>query len=365
MSCRCCSAVDIRGRCHPDRVGKISQDNWNACPMKMDTTRWLLANGYEFENDKPEICSDLSSENPHVSQDILSKKETANNDVAKEVDSSLTEIISNIEKLDINKKEECNDVINNVSEVLSSQPIVNDTDLPLPINNIQVKELCKDPALIESNFKKCVAGYHYVNQSSINETVWEEINTIIFSSLGIEIYSKSDGSHLSGMDIDCSFGKISNKSAKYSKNKKSIDISSYRLTTVCSESNHGTPEDFIHEINRRKNFDYYSFILRDESDSNTIEYDWLLIPSEHPALSPSSYEWVPLIGKTGKKKNMQIGWTTNEINGCKMSITFSMSSQLWIHIEMTEEIKKYIVANTTVSKTPIYNYIDLYNILHK
>jgi hypothetical protein len=36
---------------------------------------------------------------------------------------------------------------------------------------------------------------------------------------------------------------------------------------------------------------------------------------------------------------MQIGWTTNEINGCKMSIYFNMSSQLWIHINITDEIK--------------------------
>lgn len=42
-----------------------------------------------------------------------------------------------------------------------------------------------------------------------------------------------------------------------------------------------------------------------------------------------------------------------------MSITFSMSSQLWIHIEMTEEIKKFIVATSTASKTPRLNYIQL------
>ena len=42
MPCYCCSAVDIRGRCLPNRVGKINQDNWNACPMKNDTTILLL-----------------------------------------------------------------------------------------------------------------------------------------------------------------------------------------------------------------------------------------------------------------------------------------------------------------------------------
>ena len=42
-----------------------------------------------------------------------------------------------------------------------------------------------------------------------------------------------------------------------------------------------------------------------------------------------------------------------------MSIVFSMSSQLWIHIEMTEEIKKFIIASAYVENKPKYNYIDL------
>jgi hypothetical protein len=155
---------------------------------------------------------------------------------------------------------------------------------------------------IDDNFKKCVFGYHLINSSPINETVWEDINSLVFSSSGIEVYKKSDGSHLSGMDINSSLGRISNKSAKYSKNKKSIDISSYRLTTVCSEKAIGNPADIIEEINRRKNFDYYSFIVRDESAEGFIHYDWLLIPSNYLVLDPSSYTWEPTIGKNGKKR---------------------------------------------------------------
>ena len=76
--------------------------------------------------------------------------------------------------------------------------------------------------IIDDNFKKCVKGYHLVNSSPINETVWEDINELVFSSSKIEVYSKSDGSHSSGMDIDCSLGKISNKSTKYSNNRNNI-----------------------------------------------------------------------------------------------------------------------------------------------
>lgn len=44
--------------------------------------------------------------------------------------------------------------------------------------------------LICTNFKKCIQCYHFVNTSPINETIWEDINAIIFVSSGINIYSK-------------------------------------------------------------------------------------------------------------------------------------------------------------------------------
>jgi len=223
----------------------------------------------------------------------------------------------------------------------------------------ELKKKCKETTLdvefLDKNFKKCVKGYHSINSSPINETMWEDIQSTVHSSVGVAIYSKSDGSHLSGMDIDSSIGTFSNKSAKWSKDHKSLDISSYRLTTVCS----GTPNEFIDEIHKRKNFDNYSILIRDETNNDTISYDWLIIPSNYLVLDPSSYTWEPTIGKKGKNKGTQIGWNTNEINGSSMSITFSMSSQLWMHIEMTEEIKKFIVASAVAEKKTKYNYIDL------
>ena len=254
---------------------------------------------------------------------------------------------------------EINNVIktSSVSKIKKQPLLIIERDDKCDFKNIT--DICENIELIDINFKKCVKGYHLINSSVINETVWEDINAIIFSSLGINIYSKSNGSHSSGMDINCSFGRISNKSAKYSSSKQSIDISSYRLTTVCSEKKCGTSKEIIEEINKRKNFNYYSFILRDETDNKNISYDWLLIPSNYLILDPSSYTWEPTIGKRGNNKDTQVGWKTNVINGCKMSVTFSMSSQLWIHIEMTEEIKKFIIASALVENKPKYNYIDL------
>jgi hypothetical protein len=84
-----------------------------------------------------------------------------------------------------------------------------------------------------------------------------------------------------------------------------------------------------------------------------------MIPSNYLVLDPASYTWEPTIGKRGKNKDAQVGWNTNEINGCKMSITFCMSSQLWIHINISEEIKKFIVASSTVNNNSSFNYIQL------
>ena len=225
------------------------------------------------------------------------------------------------------------------------------------IEEEKITDIFDNIELININFNKCVKGYHLINTSPINETIWEDVNAVIFKKSSIEILSKSDGSHLSGMDIHCSLGKISNKSAKYeySKHKKIIKISSYRLTCVCSDKHCGTPTDFIEEIEKRNNYDYYSIIVREESDG-LIYYDWLFIPSNCEVLNPAAYHWEPAIGT--KKKDSQVGWKTNMIRGCSMSIRFSMSSQLWIHLDMAE-MNKFIIASATVENKSSFDYIDL------
>lgn len=223
-----------------------------------------------------------------------------------------------------------------------------------------VQKVCNRHELVRQNFTKCIRGYHLTNGSPINETIWEDVNATIFTHSEIEVYNQSNGSHISGMDIACAWGNISNKSAKYYNHKKQhIKISSYRLSSICNMKHCGVPTDFIKEINKRKNFNYYSILVRDEKD-DSIDYDWLFIPANHPLLDPASYHWVPTMGKTKKTSGQQLGWNTNVIKGCKMSITFSMSSQLWLHIEMTEELKKYIIASTRVLNKPKFDYISLF-----
>jgi len=221
-------------------------------------------------------------------------------------------------------------------------------------------DIFSDIQLLRDNFSKCVKGYHLINSSPIKETIWEDINSQVLIASDCSIDSQSNGSHRSGADIFCNIGALSNKSTQYDAGNHSFKLSSYRLTTVCSDKIPGAIEDILTEINNRKNFAYYSIIVRNESETE-YKYDWYLIPSDLPQLNPNAYEWHPKIGKIGKNKGINIGWETNTIEGSSMAITFSMSSQLWIDVLITEEIKKYIVGSCNANKETRINYMQLYD----
>ena len=199
-----------------------------------------------------------------------------------------------------------------------------------------------------------------LNSDPIKEAVWEDINAQILTASGASITSKSCGSHKSGADIVCTIGSLSNKSTQYEAKGTYFRLSSYRLTTVCSDKDPGTAEKIVAEINARKNFTHYSVIVRDEHE-DTILYDWYMIPADHPSVNPTLYTWTPKLGKIGKNAGAPVGWTTDVRNGSCMSITFSMSSQLWITVGITEELQSYKVASHSVKKRKVFNYIELYD----
>ena len=229
--------------------------------------------------------------------------------------------------------------------------------LPQISNTTVTDEVRKN---LSFNFEKAVKGYHLINDDPIKETPWEDINAIVLNAASCNVNSQSNGSHKSGGDLSCSLGEFSNKSTQYDPGNTSFKISSYRLTTVCSDKSTGKIEDIIAEINKRKNFNFYSIIVREDTEMQ-FRYDWYLIPSDFSALNPASYTWHPKLGKTGKNKGAVTGWETDVQNGSSMSITFSMSSQLWIDVNITDELKKFIISSSIVTKGRKYNYIDMYD----
>jgi hypothetical protein len=181
---------------------------------------------------------------------------------------------------------------------------------------------------LQSNFFKGITGYHFTTDTPLKESNWENVNADVLRASRCTVTSQANGSHKSGGDLSTSLGVFSNKTAKYGKNQ-SFDVSSYRLTTVCSNKTPGQIENIQAEIKKRKNFDYYSILVRDENEAaKTISYDWYLIPSDFSALVPESYSWEHALGQKGDKKGTVTGWKTNTHNGSSMKIQFSLSSQL-------------------------------------
>jgi hypothetical protein len=303
----------------------------------------------KFNFKKPEV----ETERKETDQKETDQKETETDQKETETDQKETE--TDQKETETDQKETETDQKETETDQKEQKEIVESIRMTEKIDTLHLSDEIR--VSLTNHFKKCVQGYHLIHDDPIKESRWEDVNAIILEASGCSVYSQSNGSHQSGADISCSLGEFSNKSTQYDK-PSYIKISSYRLTTVCSNKTHGDIETIIKEINRRKNFTFYSILVRKES-ANGMLYDWYLIPSNHPVLDPSTYEWKLKSGKTGIT-----GWETNTINGSSMSINFSMSSQLWISVHITEDMKKYIVGSVTTRRGRKYNYISLYELDH-
>lgn len=211
----------------------------------------------------------------------------------------------------------------------------------------------KKTKIIE-NFKKEIIGYHILCNEVIKESKWEEINKNIIDSHH-NINYISNGNHSSGIDTIIEKWKISNKTSKIERNK--INISSYRLTNVCSNKKIGDEKNILNEIIKRDNsFNFFSILLRKE-EKNKLTYFWLIIPKEFFIFKITNKKLYKKYGKIGKNKNEIIGWYSTFFD-----ITFSMSSQLWFHFNF-DEIKKYIITSTCIDLKilPKIKYSNIYD----
>jgi hypothetical protein len=228
--------------------------------------------------------------------------------------------------------------------------------------SLLVSYLIQNQCLL-TNFQKAVCGYHIVNQEPLKEAQWEEINSQVLSYSGYKITETASGSHSSGCDLKSNIGNFSNKTTKQS--KTAISISSYRLSSVCNQKDPGCLETIMSEIEKRdSSFTHYSLLVRDEQqkEPRSLCYHWYIIPKYEQSVQARKYTWKPMYAKRGKKKE-QLGWETEPIHGCKMSITFSMSSQLWIHLPL-EKLKKFVVGTVEVDKRGVRNYLELYDMMN-
>ena len=209
---------------------------------------------------------------------------------------------------------------------------------------------------VKNNFINELRGFHLINSCAIKESFWEEINTHIVRGK-CKVYDIADGNHKSGKDMRFNDWNISNKTCKLEKDK--VHISSYRLSSVCNNKDIGTKEQIMNEIERRDNsFEYYSILIRDEhKDKKQITYYWCIIPKTFFVFDLKRQSFMPKIGAKGKSKGKVVGW-----KGEYFDITFSMSSQLWHHINFNH-IKKFIIHSITIPIGETYSYGDIYKMV--
>jgi hypothetical protein len=200
------------------------------------------------------------------------------------------------------------------------------------------------------SLEKTLKGYHLVSDEPIKEAVWESILASALKRSDKNITWNS-GSHESGKDIvvhvqDGEDAAISCKSCKWTKPQKdSLLISSYRMTKC------NTVEEFVHEIDTvRCNFQYYGVLYRIEK-KGTLLYSVYFIPSN--AIKAEHLQW----SETKSKK----GWTTSVVNGVHMSVSKSMSNQLWIKLSKSMFEQYCVLKDFEIKRNKKVDYASLFD----
>lgn len=204
-----------------------------------------------------------------------------------------------------------------------------------------------------NKLEKSIRGHHISNTTPIKESVWENVFKCALKHDGLSPQCKN-GSHLPGKDVTAVFDddttqKYSCKSCKI--HRGIISISSYRLTT-CT-----TIPQFIYEIDvKRNNFDSYAILAREDViEEQEILYTLYMIPSSF--IKAGDFQWKEHYSTSERFT----GWHTDTKDGMSMSITKSMSNQLWIKIPI-ENIRSFKVCETVHWNKNLqqqYDYIEL------
>jgi hypothetical protein len=166
----------------------------------------------------------------------------------------------------------------------------------------------------------------------ITDLVLEELISFAFADSG-QTHLYESGSHKKGSDISTDDEDFSVKSSKIEGGK--MKISSFRLTRFDND----LPSMINFIDNEGKNFDNYLVLSRNET-ADKISYSFYILPST--IFTASSMQWVESFGKKGQPT----GWKTINNKNVKLSISKSMSDQLWIEIK-TDYIKEYLSFEVT------------------
>lgn len=215
--------------------------------------------------------------------------------------------------------------------------------------------------LFQKNLKKCIMGYQSVMQGPnvpIKESVWEFVLAQAAAKTNMKCVW-TPGSHAPGADITVDDITYSCKTSRVEPKQKVVMISSYRLTNVCKKQN-CTSADIINELDDvRGNFDFYALLVR-QSEKNKQDSNREYIKNYKVYNIPAS-----------DIKACTLAWSRDSRGNWKgeggeysMTITKTMSYQLWIKVSLSW-ILKYECLNIDIGDAvrPM-NLADIYDTLY-
>lgn len=236
-----------------------------------------------------------------------------------------------------------------------------------PISNMNVDETNQNrKKFIEKlkgsdvgmRFQEVIRVHFALTRHPIQGTIWENIKCKILEK-SFHICEQANGGHKSGKDNRVDNFNMSDKTAKIDKNDDILNISSYRLTTVCDAKKTGDVNEIVREIeDRDKSFDFFSILVKNDNNNSTT-YEWYVVPKDYYIFKIVPNDLREKVGKKGKNKDENVGWEWEHGD-----ITFSMSSQLWYKFDINL-IQQFRIHSVELNhNSPIVDYSTLFNLMN-
>ena len=198
-----------------------------------------------------------------------------------------------------------------------------------------------------SSLENNTRGYHLTCKTPIIEKNWENVLMSSLKALNEPIVYVAN-THESGRD--CTVGNIPLSLKTCKMTKKTIELSSYRLTG-CG----GDITRIDEEIKRRDTSFRYMFVCSRSVRNNIIHYYMYVIPR---TFFDREFRWSTFY----KKNGTMAGWCTDTIDGMSFRVIRCMSDQLWMSIDI-DAISGFLVHDFTINpqKTPLISYEYIHN----
>jgi hypothetical protein len=183
-----------------------------------------------------------------------------------------------------------------------------------------MEQIFKESVL--SSFESKIKKHHELYPNlEVKDVYWE---SIVADSFGVTDWKAHN--HNPNGDLKIRINGLIEPSLKSGKIENNIlKFSSHRMSKF-------TELDEMLNFLDTRTYDSYLFLARPESGD--LNYSVCYMPSK--TWKYSELRWNPTFSQKGKKKGKQSGWYGVSNDGkIKCKIVFSMSSQLWVDVDMS------------------------------